>query len=136
MPIQGRVNGNSRRMTVGINASGDSGEYREMVFEVDTASDVELALPIQDIAELGPELGGGSDLKFNGMSHERIRCRAYAEWHDGPIPVHVEETERPAYAGMGLLWDSYQSAYLFPNGTVDVNRMAHWNDLNREAEEE
>ncbi len=136
MPIPGRVNGNSRRMTVRINVSGDAGEYREMVFEVDTASDVEIALSAHDIAELRLELAGGSNFRLNGASYERPRYVAYVEWHNGPIPIHVEETERPAYVGMGLLWDSYLSAYLFPNGAVDVNRMMHWDDLKREAEEE
>ena len=136
MPIPGRVDGNSRRMTVRINVSGDAREYREMVFEVDTASDVELAMPALDIAELGLDLGGSADLRFNGTSHERIRYRAYLEWHDGPIPIRVEATDRPAYVGMGLLWDSYLSGYLFPNGVVEVNRMVHWDDLKREAEEE
>ena len=32
---------------------------------------------------------------------------AYVEWHDGPIPVNVVETDRPPYVGMGLLWDSF-----------------------------
>ena len=136
MPIPGRVNGDSRRMTVRINVSSDAIEYREMVFEVDTASDVELALPAQEVAELGLERGGGSYLRRNGASSARPWYRGYVEWHDGPIPVNVETTERPAYVGMGLLWDSYLSAYLFPNGAVDVNRMVHWDDLRREAEEE
>ncbi len=136
MPITGRVNGNSRRITVRINISGDAGEYREMVFEVDTASDVEIALPARDIAELRLELVGGSNFRLNGPSYERPRHVAYAEWHDGPIAVNVVETERPAYVGMGLLWDSYLSAYLSPNGAVDVNRLVHWDDLKREAEEE
>ena len=136
MVIPGRVNGDSRRMTVRINVSGDAREYREMVFEVDTASDMELALPIGDIVELGLERAGNAGYRSNGTSHEGIRYRAYVEWHDGPVPIHVEETERPAYVGMGLLWDSYLSAYLFPNGAVDVNRMVHWDDLKREAEEE
>ena len=136
MPIPGRVDGNSRRMTVRINVSGDAGEYREMVFEVDTASDVELALPMQDIAELGLEPGGSSNFRLNGTSHNRPRYAAYVEWHDGQIPIYVVETERPAYVGMGLLWDSYLSGYLFPNGSVTVSRMVHWDDLKREAGEE
>jgi len=107
MPIPGRVDGNSKRMTVRINMSGDAREYREMVFEVDTASDMELALPFGDIIELGLEQAGNADYRSNGTSHEGIRYRAYAEWHYGPILVHVEATDRPAYMGMGLLWDSY-----------------------------
>ena len=136
MPIPGRVNGDARRMTVRINVSGDAGEYREMVFEVDTASDLELALPIRDVLELGLDQAGNADHRSSGTSHEGIRYRAYAEWHDGPIPIHVEATDRPAYVGMGLLWDSYLSAYLFPNGVVEINRMVHWDDLRREADEE
>ena len=136
MLIPGRVNGNSRRMTVRINVSGDAGEYREMVFEVDTASDVQLALPIQDIVELGLEQAGNIDYRSNGASHDMPRYAAYVEWHDGQIPVYVVETDRPAYVGMGLLWDSYISGYLFPNGAVTVSRMVHWDDLKREAEEE
>ena len=136
MVIPGRVNGDSRRMTVRINISGDAGEYREMVFEVDTASDAAVALPVRDIVELGLERAGNADYRSNGTSHEGIRYRAYAEWHDGPIPIHVEATERPAYVGMGLLWDSLLSGYLFPNGAVTVSRMVHWDDLKREAAEE
>ena len=136
MPIPGRVNGNSRRITVRINVSGDAGEYQEMVFEVDTTSDVELALTIQDIAELGLEPVGGSNFRLNGASHDRPRYVAYVEWHDGQIPIYVVETERPAYVGMGLLWDSYLSAYLFPSGAATVSRIVHWDDLKREAAEE
>ena len=136
MPIPGRVNGDSRRMTVLINVSGNAGEYREMVFEVDTASDVELALFAQDIAELYLEPTGDVDYRSNGTSHDVPRYAAYVEWHDGRIPVYVEETERPAYVGMGLLWDSYLSGYLFPNGAVTVSRMVHWDDLKHEAGEE
>ena len=136
MVIPGRVDGDSRRMTVRINVSGDAREYREMVFEVDTASDVELALPAHDIAEIGLEPGGGSDFRLNGASSARPGYSAYVEWHDGPILVNVEATERPPYVGMGLLWDSYLSGYLFPNGAVTVSRMVHWDDLKREAEEE
>ena len=101
MPIPGRVDGNSRRMTVRINVSGDAGEYREMVFEVDTASDVQLALSAQDIMELGLEQAGNIDYRSNGTSHDIPRYVAYVEWHDGRIPVYVVETERPAYVGMG-----------------------------------
>ena len=136
MPIPGRVDGNSRRMTVHINVSGDAGEYREMVFEVDTASDVQLALSAQDIMELSLEQAGNIDYRSNGTSHDIPQYVAYVEWHDGRIPVYVVETERPAYVGMGLLWDSYLSGYLFPNGAVTVSRMVHWDDLKREAEEE
>lgn len=136
MPIPGRVNGDFRRITVRINVSGDAGEYREMVFEVDTASDVQLALSAQDIVELGLKQAGNIDYRSNGASHDIPQHVAYVEWHDGQTPVYVVETERPAYVGMGLLWDSYLSAYLFPNGAVDVNRMVHWDDLKREAEEE
>ncbi len=136
MPIPGRVDGNSRRMTVRVNVSSDAGEYREMVFEVDTASDMELALPIQDIVELGLEQAGNIDYRSNGTSHDMPRYVAYVEWHDGHIPVYVVETDRPAYVGMGLIWDSYLSAYLFPNGAVTVSRMVHWDDIKREAEEE
>ena len=135
MPVTGRVDGNSRRLTVRVSVSNGAEPYRVIVCDVDTASDVELALSIQDIEELGLEPEVGSDFRFNGASSARPGYRAYVEWHEGPIPVSVEATERPAYVGMGLLWDSYLSAYLFPNGAVDVNRMVHWDDLKGEAEE-
>ena len=136
MPIWGRVNGDSRRVTVRINVSGDGSEYREMVFEVDTASDTALALSIQDIVELGLKQVGTTDYRSNGTSHDVPRYVAYVDWHEGPIAVYVVETNRPAYVGMGLLWDSYLSAYLFPNGAVDVSRMVHWDDIKSEAAEE
>ena len=132
----GRVDGSARRLTIRVGVSNGGELHREIVVEVDTASDAELALSAQDIAELRLSLAGDSDFRFNGASHERPRYVAYVEWHDGRMPVHVVETERPAYAGMGLLWDSYVSAYLFPNGAVTVSRMVHWDDLKREAEEE
>ena len=136
MLIPGRVNGDSKRMTARINVSGDAGEYRKMVFEVDTASDVALALPISDIVELGLARAGAINYRFNGTSHHVPQYIAYVEWHQGPISVYVVETERPAYVGMGLLWDSFLSGYLFPNGAVTVSRMVHWDDLKREAEDE
>ena len=136
MPISGRVNGDTRRLTIRVNVSNGEGPYREIECEVDTASDVELALTLESIVEFRLERIGEADFRLNGSSHDRPRYTAYVEWHDGPIPIHVVETERPAYVGMGLLWDSYLSAYLFPNGAVDVNRMVHWDDLKREAEEE
>ena len=136
MPIFGRVDGDSRRITVRINVSGDGNEYREMVFEVDTASDAALALSIQEIAELGLAPTGTNDYRSNGTSQDVPRYAAYVEWHDGPILVNVIETDRPAYVGMGLLWDSLLTAYLFPSGAAFVSRMAHWDEIKREAAEE
>lgn len=136
MVISGRVDGDTRRLTVRVSVSNGEEPYREVVAEVDTASDVELALSAQDIAELGLEPGGDSDFRFNGSSSARPGYHAYVEWHDGPIPVNVVATERAAYVGMGLLWDSFLSGYLFPNGAVTVSRMVHWDDLKREADEE
>ena len=135
IPIPGLVKGDARRMTVRITVSGDAREYRELVFEVDTASDVALALPIRDIVELGLAQAGDINYRSNGTSHDVPQYLAYVEWHQGPISVYVVETERPAYLGMGLLWDGYLSAYLFPNGVVEINRMVHWDDLRREADE-
>lgn len=131
----GRVDGSARRLTVRVTVSNGEGLHREIVVEVDTASDAELALSARDIAELRLDLAGASDFRFNGSSHERPRYVAYVEWHDGPMPVHVVETERPPYVGIGLMWDSYLSGYLFPNGAVTVSRMVHWDDLKREANE-
>ena len=105
-------------------------------FEVDTASDEELAMPAQDIADLGLARSSSTDYRHNGASGDAPTFVAQVEWHEGPITAIVVETERPAYAGMGLLWDSYLSAYLFPNGAVDVTRMVHWDDIKREAAEE
>ena len=136
MPIMGRVDGSARRMTIRVSVSNGVGSQQEVVVEVDTASDMQIALPAQDIAGLGLTLAGGSDFRFNGSSHDRPRYIAYVEWHDGQIPVYVSETDRPAYVGMGLLWDSFLSGYLFPNGAVTVSRMVHWDDIKREAEEE
>ena len=136
MVIAGRVDGDARRMTIRVNVSNDAESYHEIVCEVDTASDAELALPLQTIGELHLEQDGAADFRLNGATYERPRYAALVEWHHGPTPVTVVETERPAYVGMGLLWDSYLSAYLFPNGAVTVSRMVHWDDLKREAEEE
>ena len=136
MPIMGRVDGSARRLTVPISVSNGAEPYQVIECEVDTASDVELALSTRDITELSLEPTGGSDFRFNGASYTRPRHLAHVEWHDGPISVIVETTDRPAYVGMGLLWDSYLSGYLFPNGAVTVSRMVHWDDLKREAEEE
>ena len=105
MPILGRVDGSSQRLTIPISVFNGRGAHREVVVEVDTASDAELALSPLDIAELGLDTAGDSDFRFNGASYERPRYVAYVEWHDGQMPVHVVETERPAYVGMGLLWD-------------------------------
>ena len=136
MPIMGRVDGSARRLTIRVSVYNGAGLLQEIVVEVDTASDVALALSAHEIAALRLDLAGDSDFRFNGASHERPRYLAYVEWHDGPILIHVVETDRPAYVGMGLLWDSYLSGYLFPNGAVTVSRMVHWDDLKREAEEE
>ncbi len=136
MPIMGRVDGGARRLTIRVNVSNGEEPHRIIECEIDTASDVQLALPTHDIAGLGLDLVGDSDFRFNGASYERPRHVAYVEWHDVQMPVHVVETERPAYVGMGLLWDSYLSGYLFPNGAVTVSRMVHWDDLKREAAEE
>lgn len=136
MPIHGRVNGDTHHITIRVSVSNGGLPYRVIEFEVDTASDEELALPLQDIAELGLSLSTDTDYRRNGASGDTPTYAAQVEWHDGPITVGVVETERPPYAGMGLLWDSYLSAYLFPNGAVTVSRMVHWDDIKREAEEE
>ena len=136
MPIHGRVNGGTQRITIRVSVSNGEQPYREIEFEVDTASDEGLAMPPPDIAELGLARSIDMDYRHNGASGGTPTYVAYVEWHDGPTPVTVVETERPAYVGMGLLWDSYLSAYLFPNGAVTVSRMVHWDDLKREAEEE
>ena len=136
MPIHGRVNGDTRRITIPVSVSNGERPYREIVFEVDTASDEGLAMASQDIAELGLARSIDTDYRHNGASGGTPTYVAYVEWHDGPMLVAVVETERPAYVGMGLLWDSYLSGYLFPNGAVTVSRMVHWDDIKREAAEE
>ena len=136
MPIYGRVNGDTQRITVRVNVSNGEAPFRQLEVEVDAASDYELALSSQQIAELGLALLDATDSRHNGASGGTPTYVAYVEWHDGQMPVTVVETERPAYVGMGLLWDSYISAYLFPNGAVTVSRMVHWDDLKREASEE
>ena len=136
MPIHGRVSGETQRITIPVSVSNGGQPYRAVEFEVDTASDVELAMSLQYIAELGLEQSIDTDYRRNGASGNSPTYIAYVEWHDGPILVTVAETERPAYVGMGLLWDSFLSGYLFPNGAVLVSRMVYWDDLKREAEEE
>ena len=136
MPIYGRVNGDTRRITIRVSVSNGERPYRVIEFEVDTASDEGLAMPSQDIVELGLTRSIDTDYRHNGASGDAPTFIAQVEWHDGPMLITVVETERPAYAGMGLLWDSYLSAYLFPNGAVDVTRMVHWDDIKREAAEE
>lgn len=136
MPIYGRVNGDTRRITIPVSVSNGEQPYRVIECEVDTASDYELALSLPQITELSLALSGDTDSRHNGASGGEPTYFAQVEWHNGPILATVVETDRPAYVGMGLLWDSYLSAYLFPNGAVDVSRMVHWDDLKREAEEE
>ena len=136
MPVHGRVNGDTQRITIRVSVSNSEQPYRVIECEVDTASDYELALSPQQIAELGLELSDTTDSRHNGASGGTPTYFAQVEWHDGPMPITVVETDRPAYAGMGLMWDSYLSAYLFPNGAVTVSRMVHWDDLKRESEEE
>ena len=136
MPFHGRVNGDTQRITLRIRVSNGERDYREIEFEVDTASDEELAMQPRDIVELGLTRSIDADYRHNGVSSGTPAYAAQVEWHDGPIAVNVVETERPPYVGMGLLWDSYLSAYLFPNGAVTVSRMVHWDDLKREAAEE
>ncbi len=135
MPIMGRCNVN-RRLTIPVSVSNGEAPFREIQVEIDTASDDGLGLSPQEIAELGLMLSDDTDLRLNGTSGATLSYIAYVEWHDGPIPVNVVETDRPPYAGMGLLWDSYLTGYLFPNGAVFVNRMVHWDDIKREAQEE
>ena len=136
MPIYGRVNGDTQRITIRVNISNGEQEYRVIEAEIDTASSEALAMPPQTIADLGLAQLTNTDYRQNGASGDAPTYVAQVEWHNGPISVGVVETDRPAYAGMGLLWDSYLSAYLFPNGAVDVTRMVHWDDIKREAEEE
>ena len=134
MVISGRADGDIRRLTIGVSVSNGEEPYREIVVEVDTASDLELALPSQVIGDFHLERAGDANFRSNGTSHERPRWGAYIEWHDGPILANVVETERPPYVGMGLLWDSYLSAYLLPSGAVTVTRMVNWEDIRREME--
>ena len=135
MLISGRVNGDTQRIVIRINVSNGQQPYRVIEFEVDTACDTELALQPQDIAELGLAPSSDADCPDSGASGGAPTYAAQVEWHRGPLAVTVVATERPAYAGMGLLWDSFLSAYLFPNGAVTVSRMVHWDELKREAEE-
>lgn len=135
MVISGRADGDTRRLTIRVNVSNGEEPYRVIECEIDTASDVQLALSAQDIVELGLDQAGNIDYRSNGTSHDIPRYAAYVEWHDGEMSVYVVETVRPAYVGMGLLWDSFLSGYLFPNGAVTVSKMAHWDDLKREVEE-
>ncbi len=125
MPITGRANGDTQRITIRVSVSNGERPYRVIEFEVDTTSGEELAMPAQDIAEIGLTRLSSTDYRHNGASGGTPTYVAQVEWHDGPITVSVVETDRPPYVGMGLLWDSYLSAYLLPNGAVDVNRMAH-----------
>ena len=136
MPIYGRVNEDTQRITIQVNVSNGEQEYRVIEVEVDTASSEALAMSPQIIAELGLAQLTNTDYRQNGASGDAPTFVAQVEWHDGPIPVTVVETERPAYAGMGLLWDSYISAYLLPNGAVTVTRMVDWEDIRREMSEE
>ena len=136
MPIHGRVNGVTQRIAIPVNVSNGRQPYRAVEFEIDTASDVELAMSPQDIAELRLDQAIDTDYRRNGASGNSPTYYAQVEWHDGPLPVTVVETERPAYAGMGLLWDGYFSAYLLPNGAVTVTRMVNWEDIRREMEED
>ena len=125
-----------RRLVIPVKVSNGEAPSREIEFEIDTRSDIGLALPQQDIAELGLIQVGDDTARRNGATNEIQSYIAYVEWHDGPTPVNVVETSEQPYAGMGLLWDSYLSAYLFPSGAVFVSRMVHWDDLKREASEE
>ena len=136
MPIYGRVNGDTQRITLRISVSNGEQPYRVIEFEVDSASDADLAMQPQDIAELDLAQSIDANYRHNGVSSGTPTYVAQVEWHDGPMPVTVVETDRPPYVGMGLLWDSYLSAYLSPNGAVDVNRMVHWDDLKRETDDE
>ena len=136
MLIHGRVNGDTQRITIRVSVSNGEQPYQVIEFEVDTASDDWLGLSAQQIAELGLTLLDSTDSRHNGAVGGTPTYAAQVEWHDGPIPVTVVETERPAYAGMGLLWDSYISAYLLPNGAVTVTRMVDWEDIRREMSEE
>lgn len=131
MPFIGYTN-SDRRLTIPVSISNGAEPLRQIWFEIDTASDDYLALPAQVIAELNLEPAGGSDLQHNEASDERPAYIAHIEWHDGPMAVSATETEGPAYVGMGLLWDSLITAYLFEKGVVTVTRLVHWDEVKRE----
>ena len=79
MVISGRANGDTRRLTIRVNVSNGEGPCRVIECEIDTASDVQLALSAQDIVELGLEQAGNIDYRSNGASHERPRYVGYVE---------------------------------------------------------
>ena len=71
MPIHGRVNGDTQRIAIPVSVSNGRQPYRAVEFEIDTASDVELAMSPQDIAELGLDQSIDTDYRRNGASGNR-----------------------------------------------------------------